>query len=200
MLDPIESRADLSQGVSDVNVSGDDNQIVIRLSDRDESRGEQAPHQGPPSIADRLHSRAAKLAFGGAVIGLVTALAGLVSTTMAGREGPTTAGASPSATRSAQVDPGNGKAGERARLTLKPNRVMVGKFYNASASGFLPHEIVRFGWDDSGLIGDAEADERGRVSINVNEGASPGMYVIWARGLQSGRSGSASLSVEGSLT
>jgi hypothetical protein len=82
-------------------------------------------------------------------------------------------------------------------LTLSPSTVPDGTSYLAAASGFLPGEDVEFSWTglSSGVITDRLAGVSGRVSIQVQEGAAPGDYLIIAKGLTSGQTASADLLV-----
>lgn len=90
---------------------------------------------------------------------------------------------------------------ETATLHLSADSVAVGGQYTAEAGGFESKEPVRLSWNDrpdragAQVIQDLTADDGGRVSMVVHEGAAPGMYVIFASGLRSGRSASASLRV-----
>ncbi|MEV4516797.1 hypothetical protein AB0K00_48570 [Dactylosporangium sp. NPDC049525] len=90
---------------------------------------------------------------------------------------------------------------ETAELHLSADSVAIGGQYTAEASGFESKEPVRLSWNDrpdregAQVIQDLTADDDGRVSVVIHEGASPGMYVIFAAGLRSGRTASASLRV-----
>ncbi len=84
-------------------------------------------------------------------------------------------------------------------LMLSPSTVAVGNTYLATASGYWPSEQVRFSWTgpSSGMITTVAAGISGQATIQVREGATPGNYMIIARGLKSGQTASTRLWVVG---
>jgi hypothetical protein len=86
-----------------------------------------------------------------------------------------------------------------ARLVLSSAHVRSGNTYFATASGFLPGEVVQFSWvgPTRGTMGDAPpADSGGNTTQGpIVETDPPGQYTLIAIGQTSGRIASAALQV-----
>lgn len=85
------------------------------------------------------------------------------------------------------------------QLSLSVSQVGGGETYFATASGFLPGEVVQFSWvgPTSGTMASAPLADSGGTTINgpVVESDPPGTYTLTARGQRSGRAASAQLQV-----
>jgi hypothetical protein len=87
------------------------------------------------------------------------------------------------------------------RLELSESSVEAGGTSTATATDFAPGEQVRFSRtgpsEDPIDIDTVEADSHGRATTKINAEAEPDKYTITAKGLRSGRTASASLTVVG---
>ena len=115
-----------------------------------------------------------------AILGVLIGAAATVFAAFVAREGP-------------------GLSGETAQLTLSPATVQVGAIYRATAEGFQPNERVRFslgatsGGDEQPMA-DVTSDEGGAAAHSLGMNGT-GTYLVLAKGLASGRSASATVTV-----